>query len=47
MADMTKQRLVVALLVLFVILISATILVKNANDNVAETTEVDLPVFES
>ena len=47
MADMTKQRLVGALLVLFVILIAATILVKNANDNVAETTEVDLPVFES
>lgn len=44
---MTKQRLVGALLVLFVILIAATILVKNANDNVAETTEVDLPVFES
>ena len=47
MADMTKQRLVGALLVLFVILIAATILVKNANNNVAETTEVDLPVFES
>jgi DedD protein len=47
MADMTKQRLVGALLVLFVILIAATILVKNANDNVAETSEVDLPAFES
>lgn len=47
MADITKQRLVGALLVLFVILIAATILVKNARDNVAETTEVDLPVFES
>ena len=47
MADMTKQRLIGALLVLAVILIAALVLVKNANDNIEETSEVALPKFES
>jgi cell division septation protein DedD len=47
MADMTKQRLIGALLVLAVILIAALVLVKNANDNIDETSEVALPKFES
>ena len=47
MADMTKQRLIGALLVLSVILIAALMLVKNANNNIEQTTEVALPEFES
>lgn len=44
---MTKQRLIGALLVLTVILITALVLVKNANDNIDETAVIDLPDFES
>ena len=44
---MTKQRLIGALLVLSVILIAALMLVKNANNNIEQTTEVALPEFES
>lgn len=47
MADMSKQRLIGALLVLSVILISAVLLVKNANDNIEETAEISLPDFQS
>lgn len=43
MADMAKQRLVGALLVLAVILVAAFFLVKNANDQVEETTSIALP----
>lgn len=47
MADITKQRLIGALLVLTVILITALVLVENANENIDETNEIVLPKFES
>lgn len=43
MADMAKQRLVGALLVLSVIVITAFFLVKSANDQVEETQPIALP----
>jgi DedD protein len=47
MADEAKQRLVGALLVLSVIIIAAFFLVKNANNNVEEQSELVLPELES
>lgn len=47
MADAVKQRLVGALLVLSVIIIAAFFLVKNANNNVEEQSELVLPELES
>lgn len=47
MADEAKQRLVGALLVLSVIIIAAFFLVKNANNNVDEQSELVLPKLES
>lgn len=43
MADALKQRLIGALLVLFIIIIAAFILVQNANDNVDGQQELVLP----
>lgn len=43
MADAVKQRLIGALLVLFIIIIAAVILVKNANDNVEGQEKLVLP----
>lgn len=47
MADMTKQRLIGALLVLTVILVSAVLLIQSANQNVSETEQVSLPGLDS
>jgi cell division septation protein DedD len=47
MADITKQRLIGALLVLTVILIAALFLVDNANENIDEINEILIPEFQS
>jgi len=47
MADGLKQRLIGALLILLFIVIAASFLIKNANDNVEDQSELVLPDIES